>query len=291
MVVLDEGFEEGHKDKRVLIRPRHDRPFPQGKLLVRHNQLRVKVLFHAEAETCRAGAVRVIEGKHGRGDLGIADAAVRAGKLLAENMRFVAHFNFYNPLRLVEGQLDRFKQATLDTLPDGDPVNDHVYVVFLLLVEDDILVQIDDLSVQLDPRKALFSEIVDLFPVLAFPSPHNRGEHGKLRAGAEGKDGIHDLRRVLAFDLLAAAVAVYMAEPGKEEPQVVIDLGHRTDGRSRVPADALLLDADRRRKPFYVVHVRLFHQLEKLPGIGRERLHVSALPLGIDRIEGKRGLA
>src|SRR5262249_46329033 len=37
--------------------------------------------------------------------------------------------------------------------------------------------------------------------------------------------------------------------------------------------------------------VRLLHHLQELPGVGGERLHVAALALGIDGVEGERRLA
>jgi len=50
-------------------------------------------------------------------------------------------------------------------------------------------------------------------------------------------------------------------------------------------AGALLLDRDGRREPFDRVHVGLLHQPEELAGVGGERFHVTALPLGVDRVE------
>ena len=57
-------------------------------------------------------------------------------------------------------------------------------------------------------------------------------------------------------------------------------------------ADAVLLaDGDRRADALDRVDVRLLHPLEELPGVGRQRLDVAALPLGIDGVEGERRLA
>src|SRR5262249_15606348 len=39
------------------------------------------------------------------------------------------------------------------------------------------------------------------------------------------------------------------------------------------------------------VHLRLFHLLEELPRVGRQRFHVAALTFGIDRVESQRGFA
>ena len=56
-------------------------------------------------------------------------------------------------------------------------------------------------------------------------------------------------------------------------------------------AGALLLDGNGGRKSFDRIDVGLAHLFEELTGIGRERLDVPSLPLGIDRIEGQRRLA
>src|SRR5262249_10596913 len=39
------------------------------------------------------------------------------------------------------------------------------------------------------------------------------------------------------------------------------------------------------------VHIRLFHLLQELTRVRRERLHVAALTLGVDRVERERRLA
>src|ERR1043166_219729 len=74
-------------------------------------------------------------------------------------------------------------------------------------------------------------------------------------------------------------------EPREQEPQVVVDLGDRGHGRARVRAGAPLLDRDRGREPLDRVHVGLLHLPEELPGVRRERLHVAALSLGVERSE------
>jgi hypothetical protein len=85
--------------------------------------------------------------------------------------------------------------------------------------------------------------------------------------------------------------AVRRAGAGVEQAQVVVDFGDGADGRARVVAGGLLLDRDRRREAFDQVDVRLFHQLQELPGVGRERLDIAALAFGVERVEGERGLA
>ena len=53
----------------------------------------------------------------------------------------------------------------------------------------------------------------------------------------------------------------------------------------------LLLDRDRRREPLDRIDIGLVHHGEELPRVGRERLDVAPLALGVQRVEGERGLA
>ena len=95
----------------------------------------------------------------------------------------------------------------------------------------------------------------------------------------------------LPRDRLAADRAVRPPDPRVEQAQVVVDLRDRADRRARVPRGRLLVDRDRRAEAVDVVDVRLLHHLEELPRVGGERLDVAALPLRVDRVEGKARLA
>jgi hypothetical protein len=53
-------------------------------------------------------------------------------------------------------------------------------------------------------------------------------------------------------------------------------------------ARRLLLDRDRRRQPLDQIDVGLFHQLQELARVGRERLDVAALAFRVERVEGER---
>ena len=92
-------------------------------------------------------------------------------------------------------------------------------------------------------------------------------------------------------DRHVAGRAVRLAQPRHENPQVVVDLGDRADGAPRRVARVLLLDGDGRREALDVVHLRLLHLADELPGVGAEALDVAPLALGVDRVHGQRGLA
>jgi hypothetical protein len=72
---------------------------------------------------------------------------------------------------------------------------------------------------------------------------------------------------------------------------VVVDLGDGADRRARIARRGLLLDRDGRRQPLDRLDVGLLHLVEELASVGRERLDVAALALGVERVEGERGLA
>jgi hypothetical protein len=48
---------------------------------------------------------------------------------------------------------------------------------------------------------------------------------------------------------------------------------------------ALLVDGYGGAQAFDIVDVRFLHLPQELPGIGRQRLDITALPLGVDGIE------
>ena len=98
-----------------------------------------------------------------------------------------------------------------------------------------------------------------------------------------------DLGR-LAHHLAAAAAAERPADAREQQPHVVVDLGRRADGRTRIADAVLLADRDRRRDAVDAIDVGLLHPLEKLPRVGRQRLDVAPLPFGVDRVEGERRL-
>jgi hypothetical protein len=82
-----------------------------------------------------------------------------------------------------------------------------------------------------------------------------------------------------------------LPDPGVEQAQVVVDLGDGPHGRTRVARGRLLVDGDGRGQALDEVDVGFVHLPEELAGVGREGLHVAALALGVDGVEGQRRLA
>ncbi len=82
-----------------------------------------------------------------------------------------------------------------------------------------------------------------------------------------------------------------MARAREEHAQVVVDFGGGADGAPRVAGVDLLLHGDSRRQTLDVVAFGLGHSAEKLAGVCREALDISALPLGVKSVEGEARLA
>ena len=82
-----------------------------------------------------------------------------------------------------------------------------------------------------------------------------------------------------------------MTDAREQQPKVVVDLGHRADGRPGVAAGTLLIDGDGGRQAVDLVDVRLLHLAQELPRVRRQALDIASLALGVDGVEGEAGLA
>jgi hypothetical protein len=99
----------------------------------------------------------------------------------------------------------------------------------------------------------------------------------------------HFVDGVLA-DPRAAVGAKGLAHAGVEEAKKIVALGGSSDGGTRIPRGILLPDSDGRRDAIDLVDLGLFHALQELARVGRERFHIAPLPLGVDGVEGQRRL-
>ena len=83
----------------------------------------------------------------------------------------------------------------------------------------------------------------------------------------KGKDKVGDLLRRVLLDAPAADMAVRYPDAGVQESQVVVDLGHSSDGRPRVPCIVLLAYGKGGADALDVIHIRTVDALQKLPRI------------------------
>src|SRR5262249_40517663 len=74
-----------------------------------------------------------------------------------------------------------------------------------------------------------------------------------------------------------------------QEAHEVVALGGGGDGGTRVARSVFLTDGDRGGDAVDLVDFGFFHALQKLAGVGGERLNVAALAFGVDGVESERG--
>jgi hypothetical protein len=127
--------------------------------------------------------------------------------------------------------------------------------------------------------------------VLAAPLLDQRRQQQRQLAVRGQQRLVDHLADGLRGQVDAMARAARQAGARVQQPQVVVDLGHRAHRGARIVRAALLLDGDGRRQTLDAVDVGLVHDGQELARVGRQRLDVAALPLGIERVEGQRGFA
>ena len=278
--------------RRAAHRPGHERAVVDRERRIGDDEVRVDLLLRAEPRAARARAVRRVEREDARLQLRQRHAVIRTREVLREeHLLAVDDVDHDEPLAEPERRLDRLRQPQAKVGLHDEPVDDDVDLVLELLVElGDAVVEHDLPSVDLRAREAFADQLLEDVLVLALAVAHERRVDREPRALIEPQHLVDDRVDRLAGDRLAADRTVRPAHPRVEQPEIVVDLGHRADGRTRVARRRLLVDRDRRAEAVDVVDVRLLHHLEELPGVRGERLDVAALSLRIDRVEGKARL-
>ncbi len=160
-----------------------------------------------------------------------------------------------------------------------------------VLVEGDILFQLMEFSVHADAGIALAAQLLEQPSVFALPPSNDRSKDLDLPPFTQVKHPIDDLLGGLGGDRAATLVAMGFSDVGKQQPQIVVDLGDRPHSGAGVVAAPLLVDGDRRGESLDEVHLGLVHLAEELASVRGEGFHITALALGVDRIEGQGRLA
>ncbi len=151
-------------------------------------------------------------------------------------------------------------------------------------------VQVDHQAVDAGPVETrLADRLEDLLVLPLAPANHGSQEHQAGSLG-HGQEAIEDLLGRLLADRGAALVTARLAQPGIEQPQVVVDLRHRGDRAAGIAGPRPLVDRNGRLEPLDQVHVGPLELMEELAGVEREAFDVLPLALGIEGVEGQGAL-
>ena len=302
-----QGLQDAFQDPRVpgarggRARPGIDRPLRDGTGVVRDHEVGVDLHAHAQAGAGRTGPVGRVEGEVARFDLAERDHVVGAGERFRVDpvLRLIRDGDPEQPTAEFECLFHAVRQAALGRFHlffvvaagQDHTVHDDVDRVALVLLQADLVVQREDLAIHPYPHKAALARVREDLDVLPFAVLDDRRQQHEPAARLDLPQAVHHLLYRLHGDGLAADGTVRPSRACEEQAQVVVDLGHRAHGGAWIATARLLVDRDCRREAFDVVDVGFVHLAEELAGVGGQGLDVTALALGIDRVECERGLA
>ncbi len=195
------------------------------------------------------------------------------------------------PFGLAHGQFQRIGQPVVDPRLHDQAVDHHIDGVLQVLVERPHIFDVHGLAIHADLGKPLFAELSEKVLVPSFLVGDDGRKDDDLCSFGKSGEPVDDLVDGLGGDGPAADVAMGPADPGEEQPQIIVNLGDGAYRRPGIVAGGLLFDGDGRRESFDQVDVRLVHALQKLSGVCGQRLHIPTLPFGIECIEGQGGFS
>ncbi len=145
--------------------------------------------------------------------------------------------------------LDRIGQAHAEIRigfgREHEPVDDDLDVVFAGFRQADGLIQFRHNPVHPRPLISAGLGLQEHVFVGSLTFADDRREQQQLGARPQGENLIHDLGRGLAADRAAAARTEGRSGAREQDAQVVADLRHGPDGRTRILGNRFLLDRDR----------------------------------------------
>ncbi len=124
--------------------------------------------------------------------------------------------------------------------------------------------------------------------MFSLSSSNYRSQYRQPGADFVSRNPIHNAVHRLAGDLPAANRAVRNSDSRIKQSQIVINLGNGSHRRTWVLVGGFLVNGNSRRKALDYLHIRLFHQSQKLSGISRQAFHVFLLAFGIYGIKSQR---
>ena len=283
-------------DQILRSRSRPQSAIQQRLRPIRNHLGRVEIVKRPKPMALRASAKRRVEAETPRLQLGYIQTAVRASHRGRKKLLFLLGTrrrrtgNQHQAVSHLQRLGHRAFEPFFDPRLQHNPVDDRFNGVILAPVEVYSLSQVAQFAVNSSAKPLLLQLIQQLAKLALAPPHHRRHDHHPLPL-AQLQDALDDLLRGLAGDGFSTVRAVRRSYRGVKQPQVVVDLGDRAHGRARAAAGGLLLDRDCGAKSLNRIHIRPLDLIQKLARVGRKRLHVPPLALGVNRVERQRTLA
>ena len=152
----------------------------------------------------------------------------------------------HRAVAVADRQLDRLGQPVANPLANHHAIDHRLDVVRPLADQLGRLVDVDHLAVDPGAEEAGLANRLEHVAMLALAAADHRREDHRPRPVAQGEQVLEDLLGRLLPDRLAALVTNRLAQPRHQQPQVVVDLGHRGHRAPRVGRAGALVDRDRR---------------------------------------------
>ena len=161
------------------------------------------------------------------------------------------------------GQLQRcfetLGQSLFQAGLDLESIHHHVDPVLSFLVERGDVVNVIYGAIHPQPNEPLAAHGLDDLEVFSLAVTNHRGQDHQAAAFRHGQNLVYHLADGLRFKGLTVVGTARLPRPGKQQAQVVIDLGDGADRRAGVARCALLVDGDSRREALDEVDVGFVH--------------------------------
>ena len=219
----------------------------------------------------------------------IRDAACGAHQALGVvfgNAGFLVEHH-QQPVALLHGGGNTLSEPFLVAVGDGHLVYHHLDVVVLVAVDLHSALYFLHLSVDTNIEVSLAAHAFEEFAIVALSVPDQRGKYEDAFSLVVVVDHLDHLLFGVLHHQLARHVAVGLAGTGKEQTEIVVDLGGGAYGGTGILVGGFLLDADDGRQSGNLVNIGALHASQEVAGIGREGFYVAALALGENGVEGK----
>ena len=154
-----------------------------------------------------------------------------------------------------------------EVIANFEAIYHHFNRVLAARVQRGRTVQFDHFTIDARPNETLRTQFLQQLEIFALAFLDHRRQQHQPRTFGQRQHLIDHLADGLRVEVDTMIWAARNTSPRVQQPQIIVDFGDGTDRGTRIVRGGFLLDGNRWRQPFDVIHIRLFHQRQKLPGI------------------------